>query len=642
MTDTAWKRRERQHTVDLGDGTTLPELFETAAVRHADSDAQLYKGGVYDRSVTPTVVPNAPEDEYASVDYRTLRGIVHRLAAGFRDLGVDSGELVGILSETRMEWTWSDLAILGAGGVVTTLYTESDPERIAFLLNDADAAGIVVENGTLLDRVIAVEDETSLSFIVTIDEVETSREDIHTLSAVYRRGRDLFEPSAYDDWIESRPADALATLVYTSGTTGEPKGVRLTHHNIRSNVDGLWRRHGPHPDRPAVYGPETTTLSLLPLAHIFERVVGQFTTLATGGTIGYAESPSTLSADLERIAPTTTASVPRVYERIYKDMRAETPEPILEPAVETAREWARTDDPGPVLRIRHALFDRLVYATVREKMGGNVEFLLCGGDSLSIRLAEVFAGMGLPILEGYGLTETSPVVSVNPPDDLRPGTLGPPLSNLEYRIDTGVTDARAAVADGPVGELLVRGPSVTEGYWNRPEATDEAFDDGWFHTGDLIERRDDDYLVFHDRLKHLLVLDTGKNVAPRPIEDDCTTSEPIAQIMLVGDSRPFVGALVVPDFEAMAAWAEASDLSLPDSKTDRCEDDRVRSWVETAIEAVNRSLQPHERIREFRLLPTEWTAEDGLLTASMKLRREAIAERFEAEVEAIYDTASER
>jgi long-chain acyl-CoA synthetase len=644
-----WSEAEAEYDDRVVGDTPIPRLFEDSAERHAGRDAQWYKGGVYERSLVPEVVPAAPDGEFAALTYAEMRSIVRNLAAGFRELGVEAGSHVGVFSDTRMEWAQADLALLAAGGVVTTVYTESSPEQVRYLLDDSDAAVAVVENGALLDRLLEVEDELELSAIVVIDDPERpegpdDREDVHTLAEVHDRGAEAFEEATYEAWLDDRGLDDLASLIYTSGTTGQPKGVRLTHGNFRANVNGLRKRMIDRPDKPEgtpAIDETDRVLSFLPLAHVFERVAGHFLIFGTGATVAYAESPDTVGEDIRAVAPTTASSVPRVYERIHDTIREEAPEAVFERAVPIAREWSRADDPGLGLRLRHALMDRLVYRSVRKKLGGNVEFFVSGGGSLSTRLAELFDGMGVPILEGYGLTETAPVVSVNPPEDYRPGTLGPPLSNVDVRLDESVVpEERREAAAGSIGELHVSGPSVSDGYWNRPRETAAAFtDDGWFRTGDLIELTDDGYLIYHDRLKQLLVLDTGKNVAPQPIEDAFATSDRIERAMVVGDGRKFVAALLVPNVEAIRRWADREGIDLPADREGICEDDRVREWVGREVEAVNETLSPHERIRDFRLVPIEWTARNDLVTPSMKIKRHNVRERFDELIEEIYDDA---
>jgi long-chain acyl-CoA synthetase len=649
--DAPWYEAEREYTDEVVGRSTLGRMFEQSASRNASRDAQWYKGGVYDRSLVPAVLPEPGAGEYGAVTFEKMQTVVQRLAAGFRELGMGADDRVGIFATTRLEWAQADLGILTAGGVVTTIYTESSPDQVRYLLEDPGAMGVVVENGELLERVLAVEEELDLEFVVVIDEFEghDDREDVLTLAEVYEIGESAFEIVEYERWLAERSLDDLASLIYTSGTTGRPKGVELTHGNLRANINQMRKRFGPRPDKDEdvpVVDAHTRSLSFLPLAHVYERTAGHLFLLASGGTVAYAESADTVSEDIRTVKPTTATSVPRVYERIYDSMREQASESdvkyrIFQWAVEIGRQFATTDSPGPALRAKHALADRLVFSTVKEQMGGNIELFISGGGSLSTELAQLFEGMGLPILEGYGLTETAPVVSTNPPEAPRTGTLGPPLVDVGVRLDESViSDDQRAAAEEPVGELLVRGPNVTDGYWNRPEATESAFtDDGWFRTGDIIEETADGYLIYQDRLKQLLVLDTGKNVAPGPIEDEFATSDRVEQAMVVGDDEKFVAALFVPNFEAIDRWATAEGIDLPDERAAICEDDRVRDWIGAAVDGVNESLSKHQRIKEFRLVPGEWTPENDMLTPSMKKKRRNILDRHRDEIGELYGLA---
>ena len=661
----AWLQAERSFEDDRFQRGTIPELFEFSAERHLDGTAQLYKGGIYDRTMTG-VVPAAEPGEFAPLSYGEMRDIVRRLAAGFRDLGLAADDRVGIFANTRMEWAQTDLALLSAGCVVTTVYTESSPEQVQYLLDDPNASAVVVEDAELLDRVLAVEDELDLEHIVLIDEAPgyDERDDVYTLQDVYDRGDETFDIDTYQGWLADRDPDDLASLIYTSGTTGQPKGVELTHWNFRSNVHQTLRRVGPRPDR----GPDdpridehTTSISFLPLAHVFERMAGHFLMLGSGATVGYVEHPDTISEDIQKIRPTTGASVPRVYERIFDTMREQAGESglkrsIFDWALDVARDYQRARDPGLLLRAKHAVADRLVYSTVKENLGGRLEFMVSGGGSLSADLCRVFNGMGIKIVEGYGLTETSPVITVNPPEDIRPGTLGAPVVGVDVALDESrAAPDELADASGPVGELLVRGDNVSDGYWNRPDETvasfvdelpegahtirtDEAEDAGrWFRTGDLVEHSADDFLVFHDRLKQLLVLSTGKNVAPAPIEDLFAVNDRVNQVMILGDGRKFVSALLVPNFERLQRWADENGVDLPDDREAMCDDDRVREWVGDAVAEVNSDLESVARVKKFELSPHEWTAENDLLTPSMKKKRRNILDVYADRIEAMYE-----
>lgn len=647
-----WRDAEREHDDEVIGETTLARMFENAAARHPNRPAQQYKGGIYDRSLTPSILPAADSGRFRAISYTEMRNIVRNLAAGFRELGVETGDRVGIFSNTRMEWAQTDFGLLGAGGVITTVYTSSSPDQVRYLLEDPDASGVVVENEQLLERVLEVEEDLDLEFIVSIDSLEgyDDREDIMTLDEVHDRGEDAFDLEAYEGWVDEPAMDDLASLIYTSGTTGKPKGVQLTHRNFRSNVNQVRKRYGPRPDKgedvPSI-DEETTVVSYLPLAHVFERTAGHFLMFASGSCVAYAENTETLQADFGLVQPQSSTSVPRVYEKIYDAIReqaSESPvkERIFNWATGVGREYQNADSPGPVLSLKHSLADKLVFSTVREALGGEVEMLISGGGSLSPDLATLYHGMGLPIYEGYGLTETSPVVACNPMEEPKIGTIGPSLPGVDITVDESVTDDDTFEDDpGEVGELLVSGENVTQGYWNKPGATDRAFtedDDGtrWFRTGDIVHLRPDDYIEFRERAKQILVLSTGKNVAPAPIEDSFAASEVVEQCMVVGDGEKFVGALLVPNTAHLLEWADQEGIDLPDDPEAICRDDRVQAYIQEEVDRVNENFEKHETIKQFRLVPQEFTEENDMLTPTMKKKRRVILERFDDRVDEIY------
>ena len=638
---------EGEYTDEVIGETSLGRLFEDAAERYPNRPAQMYKGGIYDRTLTDSILPEAPPDGWQTISYAEMRDVVRKLAAGFRDLGIDAGDRVGIFADTRMEWAQTDWALLSAGAVVTTVYRSSKPKKVQYLLEDPEATAVVVEDEEALERVLAVEDALELSVIVTIDHVEgyDDREDVTTLAAVYERGAEAFDPEAFEEWVDAPAQDDLASLIYTSGTTGQPKGVQLTHGNFRANVNQVRRRAGPRPDKAddlPVIDETTRVVSYLPLAHVFERLAGHFLLFGSGACVAYAESPDTLQEDFAAVQPSGATSVPRVYEKIYDAIREQASESsvkerIFHWATDVGRDYHEADSPGVVLRLKQGIADRLVFSTVREALGGEVELLISGGGSLSPELASLYHAMGLPILEGYGLTETAPVVTTNPVEDPKIGTIGPPVVDCETRIDEGAVEQSAFEDPGAVGELLVRGPNVTDGYWKNPEATEEAFtEDGWFRTGDIVHERPDGYLEFRERLKQLLVLSTGKNVAPGPIEDNFAASAVVEQAMVVGDERKFVSALVVPNFEHLEEWAREEGIDLPSDEEAICTNDRVREYVEREVERVNYDLDDHETIKKFRLVPEEFTEDNEMLTPSLKKKRRVILEAFDEQVESMY------
>ena len=665
-----WRAVEREYTDEVIGETTIPELFFDSVARNGTRDAQMYKGGVYDRSMVGEVVPEPPEGEYGALTYEETGDIVRYLATGFRELGVGPDERVGIYANTRMEWSQADYAIQSAEGVVTTVYTESSAPKVQYLLDDNEAMGCVVENEALLETLLSVEDDLDLEFVVVIDEVSeeyTDREDIHTLADVYDLGEANHEEETFQSWLDNREWTDLCSLVYTSGTTGDPKGVELTHKNWRTCFNQLRKRIGPRPDKGEdipVMEAGMTALSFLPLAHAFERI-NHFHELGIGMTVAYAENPDTVGDDLQQVGPDAAASVPRVYERIYNQMREQASESpvkkrIFEWAVDTAQTYDDADDPGFVLETKLKIADKLVFSQVREALGGNVQLFVSGGGSLSEDLAKLYRAMGLTILEGYGLTETAPALTTNPPEDIRVGTMGIALCDVDLKLDPDVVSEETKASEkGQVGELLAKGPNVFERYWNKPEKTEAAFTDDvpasgasgesedgtssgrYFRTGDIVSIDGDGYVRFVDRRKNLIVLDTGKNVAPEPIEDEFATSARVDQIMVVGDDEKFIAAVIVPNFEELWEWADEEGIDLSEDPEAAVADDRVHEWVAEEVDRVNETLSKHETIKEFRLVPEEWTADNDLLTPSMKKKRRNIRAAYEAAIEDIYGGADD-
>ena len=639
---------ERDYTDETIGDTTIPVLFEDSAERHAELIAQQYKGGVYDRSLTDDWLATPAPGAWESITYEEMRRLVRYLAAGFRELGVEAGDRVAIYASTRMEWALADFGLLAAGAVVTTVYPGSSERQLEYLLTDPEATAVVLENEELLETYRGVEDDVDLDFVVAMDHVSGTDEEeaLHTIADVVELGAEHFEEEAYETWLAERDLDDLASLIYTSGTTGQPKGVQLTHGNFRANVNQVRKRYAPRPDRSAevpTLSSETSAVSYLPLAHVFERLAGHFVMFASGASVAYAESPDTLRDDFAAIGPTAATSVPRVYEKIYDAIReqaSESPvkERIFHWAVGVGREYHEADDPGAILGLKHSLADTLVFGKVREALGGNIEMLLSGGGSLSADLNAMYHGMGLPILEGYGLTETAPVLTVNPPEAPKIGTIGPPVVDVEVKIDESVIDADDFADDpGPVGELLVKGPNVTEGYWNKPEATESAFTaDGWFRTGDIVHQRPDEYIEFRERLKEIVVLSTGKNLAPGPIEDRFAPIQAVEQCMVVGDGEKFTGALIVPNFDHLADWADEEDIELPEDPAAICEVEAVHEYIAEDVAAVNEHFESHETIKRFELVPEEFTEENGLLTPTMKKKRRKILARYDEQYDRIY------
>ena len=658
-TESAWFKAEQQFGWQFTDTENIPQMFEVAATEHADRPAQRYKGGVYYRSMTPQILPPAPDGAYRLIPYHTMHEIVKYLAAGFRELGVRDGRRVGIYAETRMEWAQSDFALLTAGGVVTTVYPGSSEDQARYLLDDPGAVGVVAQDDERLEILLEIEDDLELEWIVLMDDPSGAaldtyerRDDIYTLEELYRLGESVFDEGIYQEWLTERNRDDLASLIYTSGTTSRPKGVKLTHANFLANLNQTYARMGPRPDRdpdlPTI--DETTqTLSFLPLAHVYERTVGHFMVFGVGGCVGYAEDPDTITEDFGLIQPTSSTSVPRVYEKLFdslRDMAQESAfkERVFSWAVDVGQQYSQTENPGQVLETKYNIASRFIYEPVREAFGGNVQAMYSGAGSLSPELWLLYQAMELNILEGYGLTETSPVLTINPAEEPKLGTIGPPLIDVDIKLDTSVIDPDEFEEEGEIGELLVQGPNVTQGYWKKPEATEEAFtedaDGRWFRTGDIVHLREDGYLEFRDRAKQIIVLSTGKNVPTAAIEDAFSASQVVDQCMVIGNDRKFVSALIVPNFEYFEDWAENTGVNLPEDYEEMIESEHITKQVEKEVERVNAGFESYETIKKYRLVPEEFTEENGLMTPTMKKKRRKILDRYGDLVEEMYVEAT--
>jgi long-chain acyl-CoA synthetase len=444
--------------------------------------------------------------------------------------------------------------------------------------------------------------------------------------------------------------DDPSALIYTSGTTGQPKGVVLTNRNFCSNVKAALQR--------VPFGEDDHHLSFLPLSHAFERTAGHTAVLAAGATISYAESVEAVSQNLKEVQPTIMISVPRMFEKVYKRVTKKAGEggavkqKLFEWAVETGEAHAEAQQgtgsgPGAWLKAKKALAHRLVFSTLHEKLGGNLRFAVSGGAALPEEIGTFFQAAGVTIIEGYGLTETAPVIAVNPFDAPRYGTVGHVLPGVSVAIQSLETEERVAEVNGndyptrpttEEGEILVKGPNVMKGYWEDPEQTRAAFDpDGWYHTGD-VGRFDDGYLQITDRLKHMIVSRGGKNIYPGPIEESFKTQAWVDQIIVIGEDRPFLSALVVPDFDSLRM--RARDHGIDEGAYDDSEllaHDDVQTAFDDLFRTYNHEAAAHEKIRNFRLLADPFTVEDGTLTPTLKLRRSVIRERYADRIDAMYE-----
>ncbi len=546
---------------------------------------------------------------------------------------LEPGDHVAILSNTRMEWALADWACIMSGLVVVTVYPTLPADQVLYILKDSRAKAVFVEDGDQLAKVLQVHDRLEdLSRVFVFDPPEDDRGGDHegvrvrSLEALERLGH--AGPGVEKSWADAakavQPQDT-ATLIYTSGTTAEPKGVMLSHHNLFTNTVGA--------TMVLPISESDRVLSWLPLSHAFERLAGHYLMWYSGAEIAYAESTTTVARDMVETGPTFVVGVPRLYEKFYDAvMEAVREGGPAKKVVFRAAKWVgdrraerrlARKPIGRVLEGAYGVADRLVFRKLHERTGGRVRYFVSGAAPLSAEIARFFYSGGLVVLEGYGLTETSPVTNVNPPGDIRFGTVGPPLAGTEVRI-----------ADD--GEILVRGPQVMKGYFGRPDATAEAISaDGWFHTGDIGELDADGYLRITDRKKNLLVTAAGKNIAPQPIEELIARSPFVEQVVLLGDRRKFPLALVVPSFQAYKTAFPGRPLS--ESDMERLADDPgLQRLMDDEILVRVSSCARYERPKRTLLVGRQFTVERGELTPTLKVKRRVIEQRYADRIEEIY------
>ncbi len=552
---------------------------------------------------------------WTDVTAATFAADVAALAKGFIAAGIAPGDAVGIMSRTRYEWTVADFALWSAGAVPVPIYETSSPDQVQWILADSGAVGVVVETAAHL---AAVEQGRGalegLRHVWVIDQG-----DIDTLSL---DGNDVDDAE-----LQARRADlhrdSLATVIYTSGTTGRPKGVELTHGNFLTLAENTAEEIA-----EVVKATGSSTLLFLPLAHVFARFI-EVLAVTARVRMGHSSDLKSLLDDFASFQPTFILAVPRVFEKVFNSAEAKAEAGgkgrIFAGAAATAVAWSESQDAGGVplgLRVRHAVFDKLVYAKLREAMGGKVQYAVSGGAPLGTRLGHFYRGIGITILEGYGLTETTAPATVNRPSSLRIGTVGQPLPGIDVR-----------VADD--GEILLRGVNVFRGYRGNTTATGESVRDGWFHTGDIGELDDEGFLRITGRKKEILVTAGGKNVAPAVLEDRLRAHPLISQCIVVGDGKPFIAALVTLDEEMYPGWAANNGLdgvSFAAARTD----ERVLAEIQRAVDDANTAVSKAESIRKFTILEGDFTEESGHLTPSLKLKRNVVMRDFGDEVDALY------
>lgn len=588
---------------------TLNGLFFESARRFDKSDALQYKSG----------------GEYRAISHRQILERVRRIAHGLRLSGVQPGDRVAILSENRPEWAIADYACLTAGLTDVPLYPTLPPDQIAYILRDSGAVAIFVSNAEQAAKIVTVRSELpALRTVISFEKVPAGTD--MTLAALETKGADEENEetiAAYLRDAEHVQPDDLATLIYTSGTTGPPKGVMLTHNNIHSNVAGTR-------DKIPFKG-DDVSLSFLPLSHIFQRM-GDYMMFATGTSIAYAENFDSVPLNMQEVRPTIVLSVPRLYEKMYaRVLQNGLAGGFLKRRIFL---WARGTaerradvmlaggKPGWLLDREYALATKLVFSKIKERTGGRLRYFVSGGAPLAPEINRFFYAAGLMILEGYGLTETSPVISVNTPREFRIGTVGKPIAGVEVKIASD-------------GEILTRGPGVMKGYYKNPGATAEAIDaDRWFHTGDIGEIRDG-FLAITDRKKDIIVTAGGKNIAPQPIEGRVKSNKFVSQAVMIGDKRKFPSILIVPNFEQLEAWAKQGNILWTD-RSQLLTMPAIQSKMNKEVMSELEGLAHFESPKKIALLEHDFSLDRGELTPTQKVKRRVVDQHYKKLIDSLY------
>lgn len=568
--------------------------------------------------------------KWEPLSHAALRDRTRHIALGLAALGVQRGDRVAILSENRPEWALADWACLTSGIIDVPVYSTLPADQITFLLNDSGTVAIFVSTVAQAEKIAAIGSKLStLQHVIAFDDAAGAKADL-TLRQLEERGRALDSPERAAAWERDALAigpDDIATILYTSGTTGAPKGVMLSHDNIHSNVAATR-------DVIPVTG-DDVALSFLPLSHIFERM-GDYWFYANGATIAYIDNFDLVPIAMQEVRPTIVLSVPRLYEKIYARVLENAlaggalKKRIFFWAKAVGERWADETlagrRPSVLLAAQYALAQRLVFSKLRGRTGGRLRYFVSGGAPLSPEINRFFYAAGLTILEGYGLTETSPVIGVNTPANFRIGTIGKPIAGVEVKI-------------APDGEILTRGPHVMKGYYKQPEATREAIDeDGWFHTGDVgvIE---DGFIRITDRKKDLIVTAGGKNIAPQPIENLVKSNKYVSQAVMIGDRRKYPVLLVVPDFEQLEKWAKRRNL-IWTRRSQLLAMPTVVAKMEKEVFSTLTGLAGFETPKKIALIEQDFTIESGELTPTLKVKRRVIEERYRRVIEGLYEASA--
>jgi len=593
---------------------TLAELFIKAAKKHNRADALNFK----------------TDGEWKRISSDEMIARAERIALGLYSLGLRKGDRVALLAANSPEWTLTDAGCQFAGVIDAPIYTTLAPNAVGYIIKDAGAKVLFLQNAECYERLREILSECStLEKIVFFDSANIKAENAISLSELEDAGATLKEtnPNLIKELTDAVSPTDVATLIYTSGTTGEPKGVMLTHSNLVSNVLDAGAEHS--------FSPKDKPLSVLPFSHVFERT-GMYLYIVNGMAVYYAESIERAADNLLEVKPTMFVAVPRIFEKVYARAKVKAAqssplkEKIFDWAIDVGKEYAlRTERKQPIprlLAVKHSIADKIVFSKLREFFGGNLSFCISGGAALPDDISLIFTGAGIAIMQGYGLTETSPVITTNTGMHARLGTVGKPIRNVSVRI-------------APDGEIEVSGANVMLGYYNKPEATRDAFtDDGWFKTGDIGTLDADGFLKITDRKKELFKTSGGKYIAPSPIEQLIKASRFVSQVVLVGNERNFPAALVVPNFEQLENYAKLKNLDIK-SPAEFCSHPRIIDLIERQIAELTKNLSQYEKVKKIALLENELTVEGGELTPTLKVKRRVVDEKYADVIGRLYGDA---
>lgn len=597
--------------------STLVDVFRQVAKTHPRPDTLNYKHN----------------GQWVSISSDELLARAQKIAAGLYSLGLRHGDRLALLSDSRVEWTLVDAGCIFAGVIDVPIYPTLTPPQVRYILKDSGASALVLANAEKLTELSEILAECpQVRQIVIFDSENVNDPKVLTLEQLEASGAELQleDPSLVDRLAGQTTPDDLATIIYTSGTTGEPKGVMLTHYNLVTNLVDC----SGHLD----FGEHDSALSVLPLSHVFERQA-MYMYLHHGIAVYFAESLQTIGPNLREVRPTLLVGVPRIFEKIYDRIRERAAESgklaivLLAWSVQIGRQYAElfvAHKPIPtLLKVKHALANRLVFSKWRRAFGGRIRLLLSGGAALPEDLAYIYIGAGIPIIQGYGLTETSPVITTSELDNLRVGTVGKAIPNVEIRIATD-------------GEIETRGPNVMRGYYNRPEETQAVFTtDGWFKTGDIGMLDSDGFLRITDRKKELFKTSGGKYISPQPIEQAIKGSRFVSQVVLIGDGRKFPAALIVPAWEQIDSYTRLKGIG-PMTRAELCRNPRIIDLFERQIKRVTPELARYEKVKAIALLENEFTIEGGELTPTLKVKRRVINEKYREVIDELYQKAEEK